>query len=132
MTTAPQAHQITATLDAGPLNRWPGIAGKDEPRPGKRKPLLLTFAGCRYPVGNFAEASAVFQALRDRAGIGASGLRAADGDVTTRYGEIQARVSYNGRVWNHRQPDDLLLNAADRTSAIIPEPIRPPPGRYHA
>lgn len=55
--------------------------------------------GSRKPVqvATFAEASAHYEEIRDRSGLGAS--RLPFGDVLDEAGKPVAVVSYNGRVW---------------------------------
>jgi hypothetical protein len=59
--------------------------------------MILKVRRKKIPVTSLEGASAVYSALRDASGEGASTFR--DGVVLDHDGTEIARVSYNGRVW---------------------------------
>lgn len=65
--------------------------------------IVIAVAGrapLETPVSSCAEASAVWQSYRDEHGLAASDMGARCGHVYTAAGELVAKVSYNGRVWD--------------------------------
>jgi hypothetical protein len=65
--------------------------------------LTLVIKRARYAVKDFADASAVYSALRDKSGLGGSKWPSGYILQHERHddpGALIARVSYNGRVWS--------------------------------
>jgi len=67
--------------------------------------LYLAAKGCptlRIRVPDSESASLLFAKYRDYYGIGASEMKRNCGNVYDSTGDVIARISYNGRVWNER------------------------------
>ena len=58
--------------------------------------MVVKFGKTRISVASVAEASAVYSAARDAAGLGASRWPCG---VVTAQGKTIGHISYNGRVW---------------------------------
>ena len=61
------------------------------------EPLFIQIGRKRYQVASLQHASEMYCKARDASGHGAS--RVPEGKIVTADGRLQARISYNGRVW---------------------------------
>lgn len=64
------------------------------------------------PVQFADDASAVFCAIRDNNGFGASDMKRGCGDLLDAAGNIVGRVSYNGKIW---------IGATEKTQTVLSE-----------
>jgi hypothetical protein len=56
----------------------------------------------RIPVGFADEASKLLRLYRDRYSLGASAFKPGCGHIHNSRNLFVGRISYNGRIWNHR------------------------------
>jgi len=59
--------------------------------------IFVVVSQCRFPVADFAAASALFRKTRDASGWVAN--QTPDASIINASGKEIARISYNGRVW---------------------------------
>lgn len=65
------------------------------------------------PVQFADEASAVFCAIRDDGGFGASDMKQGCGDLLDTAGNVMGRISYNGKIWIGAGEESQILATSD-------------------